>query len=302
MIAPGTWTDKSLRHQAKHLADAVVFNNGFICASPKVCIVAEGWEHKDKFLGYLQEELKKRPSKPGYYKVKNFNFGKFNFLFLIPLSRFLQGAHFRHQTFINKYKDQAILIRPDNFEDDHLEWVLLPNVKPAPGEYAFVTESFSPLLAVMELEGGKDTLSFLDKVAPFCNERLWGSLSCTLLIPDEEVAAHSKQLDECIDKLGYGTVGVNIWASISYGRGVWGAFPGTGKPEDIQSGVDYVFNPYNIENLSKTVARAPLVGDAQGVKDLGRSQLKVMSRLARYSVSPSTWLFSKVVSGAISGL
>jgi len=228
----------------------------------------------------LKEELEKMPSKPGYYK----------------------GAHFRHQTFINKYKDHAVVIKPKNFKDDHLEWVVIPDIKPLEGEYAFVTESFSPLICFMELPESDTFEKFNDNIAEFCNKKIWGTLSCTVIIPDEEIKEHEEKFLKTVDALQYGTVSINIWAGQSYGRGIWGGAPGTGKPEDIQSGVDFVFNPYLIDNLNKTVCRTPIMSDAHGCKDLGGAQLKVMSRLAHYNVEPSNFQFTKILTGALAGL
>ena len=54
--------------KAIQLARSMTFNNGFVCASPKVAIVPQGWEHKSQFIDFVKEELEKIPSKPGYYK------------------------------------------------------------------------------------------------------------------------------------------------------------------------------------------------------------------------------------------
>lgn len=224
---------------------------------------------------------------------------------------------------MDKYKNhEMMVIKPKNFRDDHLEWIVIKDVKPLEGEYAFVNESFSPLLAFMELPDSDTFEKYNSNVAEFCNKRLWGTLSCTLIIPDKEMKEYENEIYKTVDELKYGSVSINVWAgqcygnfengkfrilliiyfSLKKGRGIWGGYPGTGKPEDIQSGVDFIGNTYLLDNLNKTVARSPLVSDTHGVKDMGNAQLKVMSRVAHYNISPSTYQFSKILSGALAGL
>jgi len=111
-----------------------------------------------------------------------------------------------------------------------------------------------------------------------------------------------KELDDTIDKLEYGSIGINIWAANNYGKAIWGGNPGTGKPEDIQSGIDFVFNPYMLDHPVKAVGRTPIISDAHGIKEMGNAKLKIMSRLAKYSVTQSAFNLSKVISGALAGL
>ena len=258
-------------------------NNGFLCVSPKVVVVPEGWKHKEKFLELFLAFLKEKPTFPGYYK----------------------GAHFRHETFLQNYKEDVVRVKPKNFQDDHLEWLVLPNLKPKENgrELAFTMESFSPFICFVELPGTKhsQTPSFLKKAASFCNEKLWGNLSCTLIIPDEDLSQYEKEVEETIESIKYGTVGLNIWAVMGFGRGTWGAYGGKGDAKDIQSGQHFVSNLFLIDNALKTVVRCPLVSRAHANEKLSPTKrLMVISAVAHYYITPTFYNLSKCFASLLS--
>jgi hypothetical protein len=58
-----------------------------------------------------------------------------------------------------------------------------------------------------------------------------------------------------------------------------------------------------IDTLNKTFCRSPLVSESHGVRDLSSNiQLKVMSRVAHYNIFPTTFQFTKILSGALLGI
>ena len=86
------------------------------------------------------------------------------------------------------------------------------------GEYAFVTESFSPLIVFMELPDSSNFESYNKNISEFCNKKLWGTLSCTLIIPDKEMKEHESDVYHTIDQLKYGSVSINAWAGQTHGK------------------------------------------------------------------------------------
>ena len=54
MVVPGPWTAKELQHYAKHLAGAFGDNLSCNCLSPKVVILAKGWEHTEEFISIFK--------------------------------------------------------------------------------------------------------------------------------------------------------------------------------------------------------------------------------------------------------
>ena len=51
---------------------------------------------------------------------------------------------------------------------------------------------------------------------PFCNEQLWGTLSCSIFVHPDTQKKHAKAVDDAIADLKYGGVAVNTWAALIY--------------------------------------------------------------------------------------
>jgi len=84
------------------------------------------------------------------------------------------------------------------------------------------------------------------------------NLSCTLFINSSDESSHQEAYKRAIKNLRYGTVCINIWSGLAYSMGTpWGAYPGN-SIRDAQSGIGYVHNPFMIDNVEKSVYKAPL--------------------------------------------
>ena len=104
--------------------------------------------------------------------------------------------------------------------------------------------------------------SFLSQAVNFANNRLWGSLTASLIVDPESQKNHAiaNAIEEAISNLHYGTVTINAsFASMSFvfSSPPWGAFPGSSL-NDIQSGRGWVHNTKMLEGIEKTVARFPI--------------------------------------------
>eukprot|EP01067_Filipodium_phascolosomae_P005660 Filipodium_phascolosomae@DN3741_c0_g1_i1.p1 len=105
---------------------------------------------------------------------------------------------------------------------------------------------------------------FLEKAVSFCNERLWGSLCATITVDPVTQLHCSEAIENAIDSLQYGAVGLNIsGAAAIHFAGGWGAYP-KHTYTDIQSGMGRIANYTGIPRVYKTVCRSPLtfVGQA----------------------------------------
>ena len=90
--------------------------------------------------------------------------------------------------------------------------------------------------------------------ARFANDRLWGTLSCSMYIAPStekqpEVAA---AVEKACDVLRYGVVAINHWPAVAYGAMTppWGGHP-SATLLDIQSGLGYVHNSFMFEGIEK---------------------------------------------------
>ncbi len=283
MIVPGPWSDKEIAFQAAHVASMVAHNASFNCNAAKVLVVAKDWPLKDKFVKAVHQALSDVPARKAYYP----------------------GALQRYQGFLDKYPQaEALGDTPaqDRGDQTVVPWTVIPDVAAEEGEYALTNEAFCGVLAEVEVEGD-DAGTFLKNVVPFVNDKVWGTLSCMMLIHPESERAYKKEFDEAIRDLRYGGIGINAWAGVLYGLVVttWGAYPGH-PLEDIRSGRGVVHNTYLLDHPEKSIVRAPFVikptpawfATHKNLKNLG-------AKLTAFEAAPSLFKLPSVVGSALKG-
>jgi len=120
---------------------------------------------------------------------------------------------------------------------------------------AFTGEAFCGVLTCVRLPGGPD--EYLRCAVEFANTVLRGTLGANLIVHPKTFRAQRKRIDDAIDSLRYGCIGVNAWTGVGYfiTETPWGAYPG--HTEDPGSGIGVVHNSYFLEGTEKSVVRAP---------------------------------------------
>lgn len=232
MVVPGDWSDTDLEFQARHVASMVANNGSFNCNAAKVLVSASGWSQRTRFIELVHAALGQMHPRKAYYP----------------------GAESRYEAFLEHYPHAKPL---GERHDGVVPWTVLPDVKPEAGEYALSNEAFCGVLAETVLEAA-DAAEFLTKVVDFANDKCFGTLSCMMLIDPATERANRAAYDAAIEGLTYGGIAVNCWAGLIYGLVVtpWGAHPGH-TLDDIQSGRGVVHNTYLLEDVQKTVVKAP---------------------------------------------
>ncbi|MFT6396251.1 MAG: hypothetical protein ACJAYU_000994 [Bradymonadia bacterium] len=232
IIVPGNWSDAELQYQARHVASMVANNGSFNCNAAKVLVTASGWSQRERFVELVHSALGNMKPRKAYYP----------------------GAEKRYEGFLENYPDAKKL---GESHDGVVPWTVLPNVPPEKGEYALSNEAFCGVLAETVIEAA-DAAEFLPKVTVFANDVLFGTLSCMMLIHSSTEKANKSAYDKAIAELKYGGIAVNCWAGLIYGLVVtpWGAHPGH-TLEDIKSGRGVVHNTFMLENVQKTIVKAP---------------------------------------------
>lgn len=235
IVVPGAWSDKDLDYQGNYVATMLSTNVGFTCGCPRVIITATGWDQRDAFLNSVRHHLAQVPPRHPYYP----------------------GARDRWETFVAAHPE-AETFGPQG--EGQVPWTLIPDVDPTNrDDIVFRTEAWNGVFAEVGLDGD-DVATFLSDAVEFANETLWGTLGATLLIhpATEKDPVNAVAVDQAIADLRYGTVSVNNWAGVGYGLGGtgWGAFPGH-PLNDIQSGRGVVKNSFLVEDVQKSVIRAP---------------------------------------------
>ena len=257
---PGaTWSAAELEHHAGMLALAFIAQNSCNCLSPKLLLLDRDWPQHDAFVTALQLVLHNLKLLPPHYP----------------------GIEQRYEGFRRAYPEREEIrtqLAPTaaGTAPVVLPWMLL-HLEDGSSTYALQNEAFSPVLAIWSLRCGNDAAAFLDRAVPFCNERVWGTLSCNLIVHDQLLGAEAtaRAIDAATAALRYGCVSVNTWTGSCYGlsTSTWGAYPG--EPLDnVASGRGIVGNALLINDVRKSVVRAPFIHQEQLSFDAkGRSKL-----------------------------
>lgn len=232
LIVPGNWGDKDLKFQAKQIASALENNASFNCNAIKVIVTSKNWPQRESFLNYLREELKALPPRYAYYP----------------------GAFNRYQEFLKNYPHSEILGAQ---KTDCIPWTFIPNLSENKIEYALQNEAFCGILAEVSLDCC-DTKDFLLKAAPFCHQKIWGTLSCCVFIDPKTEKSYAHEFENLIESLHYGSIAINCWSALSFALGstTWGAYPGN-TLQNVGSGMGMVKNGFMIDYPEKSIITAP---------------------------------------------
>ncbi len=277
LIVPGPWSDADIDYHARHVVGMVANNGSFNCNAAKVLVLPGGWDKRDAFVTRVEHHLSRLPARKAYYP----------------------GAQQRYESFVAEYPDARPL---GPAPEGAIPWTVIPSVKPQPGEYALSNEAFCGVLALCDVDAA-DAPSYLAAAVPLCNDVIWGTLSCMMLVHPKTQKAHGARVEKAIADLRYGGIAVNAWAGLVYGLVVtsWGAFPGH-TLKDIRSGRGAVHNTFLLDHPQKSVVRAPFriqptpawFSDHRNLPALGR-------RLTAFEMKPSVLGVPKVAMAALKG-
>jgi acyl-CoA reductase-like NAD-dependent aldehyde dehydrogenase len=232
VVVPGKWSVADLTFQARQVASTIAHNASFNCASGQLLVTASSWAQRDQFLAAVRRELAATPPRQAYYP----------------------GAQDRYQAFLDRYPQSEPL---GTRTPEIVPWTLIPDVPPVAGEYALIEEAFCGILAQVSIES-QSVPDFLTQAVEFVNDRVWGTLSCTVLIDPQTQKKYPQELDTAIAKLQYGAIGVNIWSAMLFyfGSTTWGAYPGNSIAA-VGSGIGCVHNSYLFDRPQKSIVYAP---------------------------------------------
>ncbi len=232
VVVPGRWSQRALVRQARHVATQVVQNAGYNCNAAKVLVLPGRWPQRDEFVAALASALASLPSRPAYYPGSEARYERA--VAAAPRVRTLGVA-------------VAGAIPP----------TLLEGFDPDAAYPAFTEEAFCQVMAVVDLPQATPG-RFLEAAVEFCNERLRGTLNATLIVDPETARSPETGLARAVERLRYGSIGINVWAAAAFALGVtpWGAIPGHHR-NDVQSGIGFVHNARLIDHPEKSVIRAP---------------------------------------------
>ncbi|MFW9832339.1 MAG: aldehyde dehydrogenase family protein [Candidatus Thorarchaeota archaeon] len=279
IIVPGKWTQKEIDHQASQISATKHGNGGHACISPQVVIVDDDWLQKKLFLNRLRHYLAEAPTEVCYYPGGMKNYEKFRM----------------------NYFQAQILGQKKKYFDRQLNPLFIPEVED--DSLALKEEAFTLVLAQTSIKGtGGEPLKFLNKAVQFCNEKVFGDLGCSVIIDPRTARQMGSGLDDCIAKLEYGVIGVNVWSGMIaiFPQLSWGAFPGN-TAWNIESGVGQLNNSYMFDRIEKSVLWTPMVSPIH-LENAKPRDLKIIQRTAYYLIKPSWMRLLKLWGRAIFGI
>ncbi|MYR44791.1 aldehyde dehydrogenase family protein [Streptomyces sp. SID5910] len=284
IVAPGPWSAADFRFQAEHIVTSKLNNSGHNCVATQVLLVPRHWDGTERLLAEIRRVLGELPPRDDYYP----------------------GAADRLDAVLRAHPGAEI-------HGDGTGRLLVPDVT-APDDPLLTDEVFASALGVVRLPG-EDAPAFLRAATEFANDRLPGTLGATLLVHPRTERDHRAAVDEAVAALRYGTLGVNCWSAFGFllGYTPWGAYPGHTR-RDIGSGVGFVHNAYLLEDVEKTVLRAPFApfprGLFTGSPSLSprppyyvthRTGRTTMARLTAYATDPRPGRLPGVLASALRG-
>ncbi len=228
IILPGPWSRADVATQADKIVGMKLNNSGHNCMSPQVLILPADWPAGRALLREIERIMRSVPAQRAYYP----------------------GAAERQRTWVDAHPE-AIEVDGGNVARTLL-WGLDPDVQDDP---VLTTEAFGPMLAQISLTA-PSLQAYLHEAVAFANDRLFGTLAATLLVHPSTERQLADRLDQAVEQLHYGAVGINDWH-------MWAAFlppcPWGGAPgqplNDVQSGRGFVHNSLMFDRPEKTVIR-----------------------------------------------
>lgn len=236
IVVPGPWTARDIAYHGDNIASMLVQNGGFNCIAARVIVQHAAWSRRAALNDAIRDSLRRAEPRTAYYP----------------------GARDRWERFTAAHP-QSEWFGPDG--EDDVPFTFIPDLDATKrDDIAFTTEAFCAVFGEVPLDAPRSVPAFLERAVDFCNDRLWGTLSASLIVHPRTLADPESReaIERAIDRLAYGSVVVNHWSAAPFAMisPPWGAAPGA-TPSDIQSGDGFVHNTYLIEDIAKTVVRGP---------------------------------------------
>ena len=233
IIAPGQWSDREISYQAENVATMIAINASCNCNAAKALVTWRGWPQRQAFLRRLEDVLAALPPRKAYYP----------------------GSAAKFAAFMAAHPGAKRLAEPTA---GSIPWTTIFDVDPsAKDDIVFREEAWCPIIAETAL-AASDEAQFVEEAVRFSNERLWGTLSCTVIADGRLRKRLGDRFARAIDALRYGTVSINHWAALGFvfGSTPWGAAPGH-TLADVGSGIGMVHNTRLLDRPVKSVIDGP---------------------------------------------
>ncbi|MEU9294179.1 aldehyde dehydrogenase family protein [Streptomyces sp. NPDC048266] len=283
IVVPGPWSAADLRYQAEHIVTSKMNNSGHNCVASQILVLPRDWDGTERLLDEIRTVLRELPERADHYPGSADRLAS------------VRAAHPTAET----HGDGCRLLVPDIADHD---------------DRLVTEEVFGSVLGVVRLPGATPD-AFLRHAVDFADDTLPGTLGATLIVHPRTEKAYRDAVRSAVAGLRYGTVGVNCWSGVGFLLGFtpWGAFPGHTR-QDIGSGTGFVHNAFMLEDIEKTVLRAPFApaprGLVTGAPSLSprppyfvthRTARTTVERLTRFTAAPSPVKLPALFAAALRG-
>ncbi|MFE9740586.1 aldehyde dehydrogenase family protein [Streptomyces sp. NPDC006477] len=283
IVVPGPWSAADLRYQAEHIVTSKMNNSGHNCVASQILVLPRDWDGTERLLDEIRTVLRELPERADHYPGSADRLAS------------VRAAHPTAET----HGDGCRLLVPDIADHD---------------DRLVTEEVFGSVLGVVRLPGATPD-AFLRHAVDFADDTLPGTLGATLIVHPRTEKAYRDAVRSAVADLRYGTVGVNCWSGVGFLLGFtpWGAFPGHTR-QDIGSGTGFVHNAFMLEDIEKTVLRAPFApaprGLVTGAPSLSprppyfvthRTARTTVERLTRFTAAPSPVKLPALFAAALRG-
>ncbi|MFJ9805500.1 aldehyde dehydrogenase family protein [Streptomyces wuyuanensis] len=283
IVVPGPWSDADFRFQAEHIVTSKMNNSGHNCIASQILVLPRDWDGTERLLAEIRRVLRELPPRTDYYPGAAGRLAS------------VLAAHPQAET----HGDGCRVLVPDITDHD---------------DVLITEEVFGSALGVVRLPG-QDPAAFLRHAVDFANDTLPGTLGATLIVHPRTEKAHGEAVRSAIADLRYGTLGVNCWSAVGFLLGFtpWGAHPGHTRQE-IGSGIGFVHNAFMLEDIEKTVLRAPFTPAPRGLVTgdmslsprppyfvTNRTALTTVERVTRFTAAPGVMKLPALLVSALRG-
>ena len=303
IVVPWDYEPEELEYAAKMLASSLTHNSSHNCLALEVLVTCKSWPQREQFLEAMRKALDDAPPRTAWYTGSKEKYNNFTKSALEHLTSSVEGSKL---TWHGGSADRRLVIKRDMSDDDidmndpdaaeklmgkwtadddlfgpiemQLPWQFASGATPEAARKMGVLDNENwcgcmtevALDCCSEKDRVKRCAKFVEAAARFCNDELWGTLSCALVVPPG-VQRNSKaraSVETCVATLRYGTVCINCPTYVGFGitKLTWGAFAAgqwrkRGSDEntdyDIRSGNCWSHNTMMIDDVQKSVLRAP---------------------------------------------